>query len=305
MLFYSVLSSLQLAIGMQEQQAGRLRLGLLLLAALAMVKLEGMILLGLWVVLLLLHSESRMAFWPLHRLGWAGWLGLVAWLPYVAFRLHGTVLSSESSWVSLLMTKPGAILPILPMTWVAIVSRRFLNNDFAAWGSPDNQHAVWQGHWLGWQSLVDPATQGVGWVCLLLLGVTWYWGGRMRGVVFRLFLVFLAFATVISVIQGTVHFGPKSYDMALTVSQMSAGGRYLYPVLMAWFVAGVILLLRHPHSAGFGGVKGRGDDTNLCTCEAETERVLRATPYEPQTRHSWHEGQADATLLTHFQHRQV
>jgi hypothetical protein len=62
--------------------------------------------------------------------------------------------------------------------------------------------------------------------------------------VFQLFLVFLAFATVISVIQGTVQSGPKNYDMALVVSHMSGGGRYLYPVLLAWFVAGVILLLR-------------------------------------------------------------
>ena len=65
------------------------------------------------------------------------------------------------------------------MTWVAMVSRRFLNNDFASWTSPDNQHAVWQGHWLGWQSLVDQWTQGIGWACALLLCVAWHRGGRV------------------------------------------------------------------------------------------------------------------------------
>ena len=72
MLFYTTLSSMQLAIGMVEQQAGRLRLGLLLLMATAMVKFEGMILLGLWVMVLMLDRESRAALWPLRRIGRAG-----------------------------------------------------------------------------------------------------------------------------------------------------------------------------------------------------------------------------------------
>ena len=76
---------------MVEQQAGRLRLGLLLLMATAMVKFEGMMLLGLWVILLLLDRDSRTAFGRRGALGWAGLLGLAAWLPYVVFRLHGPV----------------------------------------------------------------------------------------------------------------------------------------------------------------------------------------------------------------------
>jgi hypothetical protein len=243
-LFYTVLSSMQLAIGMVEQQAGRLRLGSLMMMALAMVKFDGMIILALWGLVLFPGRSSRTALWPPRRIGLAGLFGLIAWFPYVVFRLYGPVLSAETSWVKELMMSPGEVLGILPMTWVAMVSRRFLNNDFAMWGSPDNQHAVWQGHWLGWQSLVDHATRGVGWICLLMLAVAWYRGGRMRGVVFRLFLVFLAFAAAISVIQGAVLPAPKTYDLALAVSHLNAGGRYLYPVLMAWFMAGIILLLR-------------------------------------------------------------
>ena len=83
MLFYTVLSSMQLAMGMVEQQAGRLRLGLLLLLAMAMVKLEGMILLGLWGLVLLLDRNSRPALWPLWRIGWAGALGLAGVAAYM------------------------------------------------------------------------------------------------------------------------------------------------------------------------------------------------------------------------------
>ena len=177
MLFYAVLSSVQLAIGMVEKQAGRLRLGLLLLLATAMVKFEGMILLGLWGVLLLLDRDSRAALWPLRRLGWAGLLGLAAWLPYGVFRLNGPVPHPESGWLSLLLKNASAVFHMLPMTWVAMVSRRFLNNDFAFWSSPDNQHAVWQGHWVGWQSLVDQGPRAwVGCACCC-----WWWRGVGAG----------------------------------------------------------------------------------------------------------------------------
>jgi hypothetical protein len=244
MLFYGVLSSVQLAIGMVEQEAGRLRLGLLLLLALTMVKYEGMLLLGVWVMVLLLDRDSRAALWPLRRVGLGGLLGLAAWLPYVVFRWHSPVPNRESGWLGLFMTNVSAVLGILPMTWVAMLSRRFLNNEFADWGSPDNQHAVWRGHWMGWPSLVDPWTQGVGWVCVLLLVVAWSRGGRLGGMVSRLFLVFLACVTVISLGWSAVRSSPMNYSGALIGSEANMAGRYVYPVLMAWFVAGVILLLR-------------------------------------------------------------
>jgi hypothetical protein len=244
MLFYTVLSSVHRAIGMMERQAGRVRLGLLLLMAMVMVKFEGILLLGLWVILLLLDRDSREGWWPLRRWGWAGWLGLAAWLPYVMFRLHGPVLHPQSAWVSLLLTNASAVFHLLPMTWVGMLACRFLNNDFALWSSPDNQHVVWQGHWTGCQSLMDQATQGAGWVCVLLLAVAWYRGGRLRWMVFRLSAAFWVFATVVSLVWSTVQTSPMNYTMALAGSDRITAGRYLYPTLMAWFAAGFILLLR-------------------------------------------------------------
>ena len=109
---------------------------------------------------------------------------------------------------------------------------------------PDNQHAVWQGHWTGWPSLVDQWTQGAGWVCLLFLAVAWGRGGRWRGMVMRLFLVFLAFTMVVSLLWSTVHSSPTNYTLALDGGIFDTGGRYLYPVMLAWLVGGVVLLLR-------------------------------------------------------------
>jgi hypothetical protein len=258
MLFYAVLSSLQLALGMAERQSGRLRLGLLLLMALAMVKYEGMILLGLWGGVLLLDRDSRAALWPPRRLGWAGLLGLAAWLPYLVFRLNGPVAHPLSGWLNLLVKNAGAVFHIMPMTLVAMVSRRFLNDGLAFWNAPDNQHAVWQGRWAGWSSLVDPWTQGVGWTCLLFLFVAWHRGGRLRWMLFRLFLVFLAFATVVSIVWSSVQSSPMNYNMALYGGDISIAGRYLYSVLLAWFVAGVVLLLRICPGEPAGSSQNRG-----------------------------------------------
>jgi len=244
MLFYTVLSSMQLAMGMVEKEAGRLRLGLLLLMATAMVRSEALSLLGLWVILLLLDWDSRAGLWPLRRMGWAGLLGLAAWLPYGVYRLHGPVPHPASRCVHLLMANANVVFHLLPMTWLAMLSGRFLHNDFAFWSAPDNRHAVWQGHWMGWPSLVDQWTQGVGWVCVLLLVVTWSRGGRLRWTVFQLFFVFLAFVTVVSLYWSTVQSNPTDYAAALGSNDRITGGRYLYPVLMAWFVAGTILLLQ-------------------------------------------------------------
>jgi hypothetical protein len=193
---------------------------------------------------LLLDRDGRAVLWPPRRLGLAGLAGMAAWLPYVVFRLHGPVSHPLSGWMSLLMENAGAVLHMAPMTCVAMVSRRLLNNKFAVWSSPDNEHAVWQGHWQGWQSLVDQATQGVGWGCVLLLVVAWCRGGRLRGAVFRLFFVFLAFAMVISLVWSAVQSSPMNYAVALFGSEVSIAGRYFYPVLMAWFVAGTVLLAR-------------------------------------------------------------
>jgi len=154
------------------------------------------------------------------------------------------VLHPESHWPSQLLHNAGAVFYLAPMTWVAMVSRRFLDNDFAAWSSPDNQHAVWQGHWSGWQSLVDLAAPGVGWVCVLMLGAAWFRGGRLRTMAFRLLLAFLALATMISLVWSALKSSPMDYNLAIGGSDVDVGGRYLYPVLMAWFVGGAILLLR-------------------------------------------------------------
>lgn len=244
LLFFIVLGSLQIAAGMAENQLGRIRLGLLLLMAAGMVKFEGIVLLGFWGILLLLDRDSRAVFWPLRRIGLAGMLGVIGWMPYVVFRMHHPTPNTESGWLGELIKNAGVVLGMLPMMSLAFIARRFLNEDFASWGSPDNQHAVLQGKWVGFESFFDQATLGVGWACLLLLVFAWLHGGKLRWTVLQLALVFAIFSVFIATVESADLSNPLQYDSALKCSNRISGGRYLYPALMSWFAAGFVLLAR-------------------------------------------------------------
>ncbi len=244
MFYFTVISSLQLALGLAEKQPGRIRLGLLLLMAGAMVKFEGFVLLGFWGLLLLLDKDGRAAIWPPRQFALAGLLGFAGWIPYIVFRMHHLVPHPESAWMGELHKNFGAVLAIAPMTCLAFLSRRFFNNDFVSWSSSDNLHAVWQGKWLGLESFVDQATLGLAWVCLLVLLVAWLHGGKVRWTVLRLSLIFLVFALFIGVVWSSTHADPLNYAGSIGGSDRITGGRYLYPALMSWFVAGFVLLVR-------------------------------------------------------------
>jgi len=245
MVFFAVTSSIQLAIGMVDKQPGRIRLGLLLLMATTMVKLEGAILFGLWCILLLLDKDCRAVFWPVRRILLTVVAGVASWLPYLVLRLEGTAPNTESAWPGQLIHNTGTVLGILPMNLIAFLSRRFFNSDFASWGAPDNQHAVWQGKWDGLASFVDQATLGVGWACLLVLILACLRGGKLRWTALKLFLVFIGFTFFLCIVWSSARSNPLVYNDSLAAgSDTITGGRYLYPVFMSWFVAGFVLLVR-------------------------------------------------------------
>ena len=244
MVFFAVLSSLQLALGMADKQPGRIRLGVLLLMGTAMVKFEGIMLLAFWGGLLLLDKDSRAALWPPKRIALTGLVGFAGWIPYMIFRLLGPVPHPESAWPSLLFKHMDNVLHIAPMTCLGFLSRRFLNNDFAAWSAVDNQHAVWHGKWMGLASLVDQYTLGIAWVGLFLLICVWWKGGTLRWTALRLFAVFIAFSLAIGVVWSSTHSAPLDYAGALDGSIGITGGRYLYPTLLSWFVGTAVLLAR-------------------------------------------------------------
>ena len=262
-LFYIALASIQLALGMAEKEPRRLRLGLFILMGSAMVRIDGGIIFGVWGILLFLVREDRIVVWPLHRIGIAGLVGLLAWLPYFFYRAH-TIGHPNDLAPHLVMQNWMASIKTAPMTWVALVSRRLFNNDFATWISLDGHHALWGGKWMGLESFVDNATLGLGWVSLLVFVLFCMKGSRIRRVAFSFFVVCFIYSIVIciTILGGAMgQDSPTSnfYTKALAGSEMILGGRYLYPPLMAWFVASAILFSRRnplpPNSSKLGNIQ--------------------------------------------------
>ena len=250
--FFFALASIQIAMGLVEKQPARLRLGLFLLMGAAMVKNEGVILLGIWGFLLLLNRESRAVFWPIKNAGMAAVLGFLAWIPYVLFRSHVSFVHPDTLGMGILLHNWKTGLGFEPMVWLAIVSGRFLNNNFASWSAPDNQHAVWNGQWSGVGSLVDGATLGLGWVCLLALVLFWLRGHRLRWAALFLFALLIIFSIPICLevlsCSLSLHQAASepsqliNYSSALSCGDTKNSGRYLFPVLMSWPVVISILL---------------------------------------------------------------
>jgi hypothetical protein len=248
MLFYTGLASVQLTLGLLERQEFRLRLGLLLLMAAAMVKFDGMLLLALWCALLLLDPKGRELLLLARRWGWLAAAGILTWIPYFAFRWQGPVAHPESAWLRQLANDPMAPIQMWPTTWKALISARLVNPQLAAWTSPDGQSVVWSGRWTGWGALIDPATLGLPWVCLLLLLAGWASRGPLRAAATRLAGVFLVFSIAIGLVWSAIHSQPPNFAGALSISGNSTGGRYLFPVLLAWFLGSAVLLVRAPVS---------------------------------------------------------
>ena len=250
--FYVALASIQIAIGLADKQEGRLRLGLFLLMGAAMVKLEGAILLGILTLLLLLNKESRTVLWPIKQVALAGLVGLAAWIPYFYYRSHLSTVDPNAMGLRLAIQNWNVTLDIAPMMWVALVSARLLNNDFASWSAPDNQHAIWIGKWSGWESLVDGATLGAGWMCVLAFLLFWLHGHRFRWTALCFFSWFIIYTIPICLefLAATMRSDQASklvmeYSSALSgANQAITGGRYLSPLLMACLVVISVLLSR-------------------------------------------------------------
>jgi len=262
-LFFIALASIQLALGMADKEPRRLRLGLFILMGSAMVRIDGGIIFGVWGILLLLNKDGRAVVWPLYRVGIAGLVGLLAWVPYFFYRAH-TIGHPNDLAPHLVMQNWMTSIKTAPMTWVALVSRRLLNNDFATWTSPDGHHVIWSGKWMGLGSFVDSATLGLGWVGLFVLVLFCMKRSHIRWVAFSFFAVCLIYSIVIciTILGGAIgQDSPTSnfYNQALAGSEMILGGRYLYPLLMSWFIASAILLSRQnlppPNSSMLGNIQ--------------------------------------------------
>ena len=245
MTFFTVLGFVQCTNWLLGKDPARLGLGLTFLFGGAMTHLEGLIFMALaagWILLL-----------PSARPGWklppAFWRVLAFWflaaLPYACLRVRIPSLHFESGWAGYALHHPGSTLLIWPCIFLIQSARMFAGPDWANWAGDDGQ-IHWIGKWDGLSSLYDPATLGLTWLCLLLTIVLWVaLPARRRVIIWPLAMFFGAaiafsgvFASLLSV-QG----------LSETINYTLTGGRYLFPVLAAWYAAILTILFAGPPDA--------------------------------------------------------
>jgi hypothetical protein len=248
MVFFTVLGFGQCAVGLVEQNRVRLALGLTLLFGAAMTKFEGIIFLALTAGWILLLPWARPSLKPSPRLWRVLAFCFLAALPFIGLRAQIPALHFESGWAGYAAAHPGLTLSSAPGIFLILLARQFGNSNFAQWDALDG-HVHWAGHWTGISSLFHFLTFGMAWVCLLLTILLWLAAPARRPIIVWAVAVFASAVAVLAVVFASfVSVGGLNDVIVNRIADQTAG-RYLFPLLLAWGAAMVILCFAEANPA--------------------------------------------------------
>jgi hypothetical protein len=233
MVFFTVLGFVQCARWLMEKDRARLGLGLTLLFGAAMAKFEGFIFLALAGSWMLLLPSARPSLKPSPHLWPVLAFWLLAALPFVCLRVQIPSLHFESGWAGYALHHPGTTLANWPRLFLILLARLFVNPDFASWNGEGGQ-LHWIGRWDGLLSLYNPSTLGLAWLCLLLAAALWFSvPARRQVIVWTLAMLAGALAAFSGVFASFANI--TDLDQVIGYTADVVAGRYLLPILLAWF----------------------------------------------------------------------
>jgi hypothetical protein len=247
MIFFTVLGFVQCAFWLINKDRARLGLGLTLLFGAAMAKFEGFIFLALVGSWMLLLPSAR----PSLKLSPRLWPVLAFWflaaLPFICLRIQIPVLNYESGWAGYALQHPGITLSNWPGLFMILLARMFVSADFASWSGEGGQ-LHWTGKWDGLSSLYNHITLGLAWFCLLLTVALWFAvPARRQVIVWTLAMLVGALAAFSGVFASFVNI--TNLDQVIGYTADVAAGRYLLPVLLAWFATMMTVFFAEPPSS--------------------------------------------------------
>ena len=246
MVFFTVLGFVQCALWLMGKDRARLGLGLTLLFGAAMAKFEGFIYLALVGSWMLLLPSARPSLKPSPRLWLVPAFCFLAALPFICLRIQIPVLNYESGWAGYALHNPGSTLSNWPYIVMMQLARFFVNPDFANW-SGENGHLHWNGRWDGFSSLYNHSTLGLAWLCLLMTVALWFAVPARRQVIVWILVMFVGATVALSGVFSSI-VTVKSLSEAVGYTNETAGGRYLLPVLLAWFATLMTVFFADQHS---------------------------------------------------------
>ena len=242
MIFFTVLGCGQCVVGLADQDRTRFGPGLTLLFGGAMTHFEGFIFLALAGGWLLLLPSARATLKPSAALGRLLAFWILAALPFICLRLQIPSLNYQSDWAGYALQHPGNMLLNWPAIFTIFVARMFVNPNFACWrGDAEGFH--WAGKWNGWNSFYNQTTLGLAWFCLFITIVFWRVLPARRAVIVWILAMFISAAAFLSGVF-TSFIPVDGLDAIINLTNDSTGGRYILPVLLAWFTALLILFFR-------------------------------------------------------------
>ena len=240
MVFFTVMGFVQCAIWLIEKDRARLGLGLTLLFGGAMAHFSGFIFLALVAGWIFLLPWARPSLKPLPRLWPVLAFCFLAALPYICLRVRIPVLEYESDWAGYALHDPGSTLSNLPAIFLILIARLFLSPDLANWSGGDGGFH-WTGKWDGLSSLYNQQMLGLPWICLFMTVALWFAIPTRRQVIVwtlaTLISVLIAFSGVFTSFVSVTN---MTQVIAYTADDVS--GRYLLPVLLAWFATMMTML---------------------------------------------------------------
>ena len=253
MIFFTVLGFVQCALWLIGKDRARLGLGLTLLFGAAMTKFEGFIFLALVGGWLLLPSarpslKPSPGFWRVLA------FCFLAALPFLCLRVQIPSLEYETGWAGYALHNPGTTLANWPAIFLILLTRLFVSPDFASWSGEGGQFH-WIGRWDGFSSLYNHSTLGLAWLCLLLTVALWFAVPARRSVVvWTVSMLVSALAAFSGVFASFVNITNLTQVIGYTMDD--AAGRYLLPVLLAWFATMMtVFFAGQPSSAATPKVK--------------------------------------------------
>jgi hypothetical protein len=247
MVFFTVLGFVQCARWLMGKNRARLGLGLTLLFGAAMAKFEGFIFLALVGNWMLLLPSARPSLKPSPRLWRVLGFCFLAALPFLCLRVQIPSLHYESGWAGYALHHPGSTLANWPRLFLILLARLFVNPDFASWNG-EGGRLHWIGRWDGLPSLYNPSTIGLAWLCLLLAAVLWFAvPARRRVIVWTLAMLVGALAAFSGVFASFANI--TSLDQVIGYTADDVAGRYLLPVLVAWFATMMTVFFVEPPSS--------------------------------------------------------
>jgi hypothetical protein len=248
MVFFTVMGFVQCAFWLVGKDCARLGLGLTFLFGAAMSKFEGFIFLALVGSWLLLLPSARPALKPSPHLGRGLAFCFLAALPFVCLRLQIPVLHFESGWAGYALHNPGTTLSNWPWIFMILLARLFVSPDFANWSGEGGQ-LHWIGRWDGLSSLCNHSTLGLSWLCGFLTVVLWFAAPVRRPIIGWMLTMLVGALAAFSLVFASL-LNVTNLVLVTGYTKDHIAGRYLLPLLFAWFATTMSMLFGNlPSSA--------------------------------------------------------